>query len=433
MNKSWEKKCICRPLPTPAQRAQTMKAQIMLFLMCDAAAAAAAPNAGTRRYPVRALKEPPTLRKMPFVNLPVNIEMRSACEDVTFKILFGEKGGEHRTISFINSILKPATIQERVVSVQLLPDPLGSVKDRSVHFDVPLACRCATETGKVFILEMQNCAHIRYGNRFFYCCARHFFHNGDIELKRTMAESTEKERIKLRRSFYRDLTPVKIICIMNFDSPNLGHLLGNSEDVVVHWDICERKKHQITNKLQSWTFVVLPRFLKQLNTSKPKKFEDRLEAWLFFMTRQEGERVTVTKNLVANSNEIASAFYRISHLTTEESYALTSLQLGQMTLASRDAQSLEEGKSEGKRELMAELLRSGVINETVFARMSRELDHIGNGVAADDEAAGGEGAADEAAAGGEGAADEAAAGGERDSGQSATGTRRKRRRASMDK
>ena len=70
---------------------------------------------------------------------------------------------------------------------------------------------------------------------------------------------------------------------------------------------------------------------------------------MFFMTRQEGERVTVTKNLVANSNEIASAFYRISHLTTEESYALTSLQLGQMTLASRDAQSLEEGIALGKR------------------------------------------------------------------------------------
>jgi hypothetical protein len=150
-----------------------MNAQIMLFLMCDAAAAAAAPNAGTHRYPIRALREPPSLIKMPFVNLPVNNEMRSACEDVTFKILFGEKGGEHRTISFINSILKHATIQERVVSVQLLPDPLGSVEDQLVHFDVPLACRCATGTGKVFfILEMHKCAHIGHGNRWVYYCAR---------------------------------------------------------------------------------------------------------------------------------------------------------------------------------------------------------------------------------------------------------------------
>jgi hypothetical protein len=344
------KKSVFAGLPTPAQQARTMKAQITLFLVCAAAAAAAdAPNAGTRRYPFRALKELPSVINMPFENLPCDIEMRSACEDVTFKILFGEEGSEHRTISFINSILKPATVQERVVSVQLLSDPLASFEDRLVHFDVPLACRCATGTGKVFILEMQNCAHIGHGNRWVYYCARQFVYNGDIELKRTVAESTEKERIKLRRSFYQDLTPLKTICVMNFDSPDLGHLLGNSEDVVVHWDICERKKHQITNKLQSWTFVVLPRFLKQLNTSKPKKFEDRLEAWLFFMTRQEGERVTVTKNLVANSNEIASAFYRISHLTTEESYALTSLQLGQMTLASRDAQSLEEGIALGKR------------------------------------------------------------------------------------
>jgi hypothetical protein len=427
--------------------------------MCDAAAAAAAaPNAGTRRNPFRALKEPPSLIKMPFENLPANVKMRSAREDLNFKILFGEKGGEHRTISFINSILKPATIQERVVSVQLLPHrahPLSSVEDR-LEFDVPLACRCATGTGQEFILEMKNCAHIGHVNRCLYHGAQEVVDNGDIELQRAM--------VKLRGSLYRDLTPVKIICIINFDSPDLGYLLGNSEGVVVHWDICERKKHEITNKLQSWTFVVLPRFLRQLNTSKPRKFEDRLEAWLFFMTRQEGEIVTVTKNLVANSNEIASAFYRISHLTKNESEALTSLQLGKGTVASRELYLLEEGIAlgkregmlkailKGKRELMASLLRSGAIDAEVFARISRELDHIGNGVVSDDEAAaGGEGAADdEAAAGGEKAADKAAAGGEGASdyeaaggdgaadeaaagGDGATGTRRKRRRAPMHK
>ena len=49
----------------------------------------------------------------------------NACEDVTFKILFGEPGAGHRTISFINSIFKPQPLQrkfqDQVVSVEFLP------------------------------------------------------------------------------------------------------------------------------------------------------------------------------------------------------------------------------------------------------------------------------------------------------------------------
>ena len=277
--------------------------------------------------------------------------------------------------------MKPTKIQDQVVSVEFLPDIRYSVDDRRVHFDVPLVCRCATGTGKVFILEMQNCAESGHYNRWVYYCAREFVHYGDIERQRIIAESDEKERKNLRGHFYRDLTPVKIICIMNFDSPDLQYRLGNREDIVVHWDISERKTRSIVNDLQSWTFVVLPRFLKRLEGySNPRDFVDKLESWLFFLTRKDGENVTVTEDLLAKSNEIASAFHRISSLSKTEEKAYLTMQEGRIDRDAREAQVWEEGIRHGirhgKLSLLSELKDSGVIDEEKFAQLSRTTDSI---------------------------------------------------------
>jgi hypothetical protein len=88
----------------------------------------------------------------------------------------------------------------------------------------------------------------------------------------------------------------------------------------VDWDICERKSKEVSSKLLSWTFVILPRFLKKIQSlPKPLNFTgDHLSAWLFLLTRSDKEHVSVTKELVAGSNAIADAFRRISHLTLTE-------------------------------------------------------------------------------------------------------------------
>jgi hypothetical protein len=120
------------------------------------------------------------------------------------------------------------------------------------------------------------------------------------------------------------MTPVRVIVITDFDSPQLQMELQNSTDFVVDWGLCELKSRVLASPLMSWTFLVLPRFSAALSASgNSLDFTGKnLEAWLYLMTRKDCEAVRVTKELVANDDAVAQGFYRVSHLKSHETERL---------------------------------------------------------------------------------------------------------------
>jgi hypothetical protein len=81
----------------------------------------------------------------------------------------------------------------------------------------------------------------------------------------------------------------------------------------------KNKNKFAVNRLLSWTFVVLPRFLKRLNAAvNPLNFDKLQDSWLYLMTRRDREAVTITSELIAGEHEIAHGCHRLSHLTAEE-------------------------------------------------------------------------------------------------------------------
>jgi hypothetical protein len=298
--------------------------------------------------------------------LPANIVTRDACSDVTFKILFGEEGAEPRAISFLNAVLNPKTDQERIEKIHFLGTTNCNSKDRVIHFDLLIECECETVAGRRFILEMQYLRHTEHENKWIFNGARELASRGARNQARIMEETDKDSKRKLRSTFYRDLDPVKVVCIMNFDTAQTGLELGNKDDTVVHWNICDNKSKLTINELLSWTFVVLPRFLKRQNAmGNPTNFDTPLDAWLYLMTRGEKEAVTVTNELIAGENEVAQGFHRLSHLTAEEEARLTENEADETAIEAF----LSEGRSEGRSEGLAQgLERAAVAMKMLLGR-----------------------------------------------------------------
>lgn len=292
--------------------------------------------------------------KNPWENFPMEAVVRDVRYDETFKILLGEEGGEHRTISFLNAVLNPKAKKDQMIqSIKFLDGSLTSAIDRTLHFDVKVEGLCKTYNGQRFIVEMQKATIPAHTNRWVYYGARELAAMGERNYRRSIEEPNKEAEQSAQRAHYQRLDPVKVVTILDFDYPKTREELRNVDDILVHWDICERSSKDVASQLLSWTYVILPRFEAKLNKQKHKSgsldFRDKpLDAWLYLMTRQDEEKVMVTPNLVAKDMALAEGFYRVSHLSPNE---LESLRAGQMAYMSRMAREVEEfnkGKTEGK-------------------------------------------------------------------------------------
>ena len=170
----------------------------------------------------------------------------------------------------------------------------------------------------------------------------------------------------MKENFYPDLDPVKVICILDFDSTQVAHELANRDEIVVHCNIREQQSQIITSELQSWTFVVLPRFLKLL-TSMPTPLDfkgDCLKAWLYFMTRKDREQVEITSGIISGTNEIADAYNRLSNLSEDEKKILRNRLEAEisaaMSVAGARDEILEEGFEKGLQEGLEKGLEEGL-------------------------------------------------------------------------
>jgi hypothetical protein len=152
---------------------------------------------------------------------------------------------------------------------------------------------------------------------------------------------------------YDKIKPVKVIAILNFEPGGKADELQNDKDVVVHGDLAERKSKSIIKPLlMSLTYVVLPRFEKILGAQRALNFTgDPLAEWLYLMTRAEGGKVNVTRELVAEDDAVADGYRRLSHLSRHEQARLTKQQETFAAWFSREdyikVTSREEGREEG--------------------------------------------------------------------------------------
>ena len=291
----------------------------------------------------------------PWLHLPMDACVRDARFDQTFKILLGEEGAERRAISFLNAVLRLEADGDRIKHIQFLDGSRNSVDNRAIHFDVKIQGLCSTHAGHTFLVEMQKFRVPSHMNRWIFYAARELSEIG----KRLHNAPTSRDKDVNRKNFYTGMAPVKVIVIADFDSPQLQMELKNSTDVVVDWDICERKSHDVASPLLSWTFLVLPRFSAALSASgNSLDFTGKnLEAWLYLMTRKDCETVRVTKELVANDEAVAQAFYRVSHLTPHEADVF---QKDRMHFDSQ-SQIRQEDYSEGEKKGLIEGEKKGLI------------------------------------------------------------------------
>jgi len=272
--------------------------------------------------------------------------------NLTFNILLGEEGAEHRAISFLNAALRLNTDGDRIERIQFLKRSIVPINIRTILFDVKIQGLCSTYAGHTFLVEIQKFRIPSHFKHWISKGARELYAIGE-SLQNVRARSLQDNDVN-QKSFYAGITPLKVITIADFDSPQLQMELQNSTDFLVDWGTCQTKS--VASHLLSWTFLVLPRFSAALSASESSlDFTGKtLEAWLYLMTRKDCETVWVTKELVANDEAVAQGYYRVSHLTSRENNSFFYDRMhfdSQSAIRQEDySKGFKEGLIEGKEE-----------------------------------------------------------------------------------
>ena len=272
--------------------------------------------------------------------------------DITFKILFGEEIGKDRTINFLNAVYS-FDGDKAIKDVDFLPTSVTRFRDddRTIHFDVKLRVNCTPYKGESFIVEMQKARIPALVNRFIFYGATELVESG-----KSAFEDTRKDRSK----YYASLKPVHVLTILNFDDDRTRSELGNARDLLVWWDITERKSRNKMTNILDWAFLVLPRMK---HDAKP---HNTLERWIYLLNRDEEEEVEVTTALVEGSNSpLEHAYQRMARLTRDELSALRSSQESARVAHDALIGKFEEGRAEQKREMIIDMLEMGVTPQKI--------------------------------------------------------------------
>jgi hypothetical protein len=249
----------------------------------------------------------------------MQVRVHDAQYDTIFNIVFGSSNSHDRTVNFLNIIL--GLVGDDVIeNVSLLESSRHGLNDRSVYADVCLDWMCVSKSKKRFIVEMQKAQVIGHANRWIYYASRELVSVG-TGLRTSNKEITDSDaRTKANQNFYADLDPVKVVCLLNFDSETLAEQLKNKTGVVVNWCICEQETKDQASSLISWTFVILPRFLKILSQMSKIDFqgEPAMYPWLYLLTRSDGEEVELNEMTCAGNRYVEESFLRMSLLSNQE-------------------------------------------------------------------------------------------------------------------
>ena len=208
--------------------------------------------------------------------------------DWGFKRLFGQEFSKDLLISFLNDLLEG---ELRVKDVTFMDkEQLPLTKDqRGIIYDV----YCETDTGKRFILEMQNRWQPNFLDRTV-CYA-----------SRCIVDQIEKSK-KEREGAYQFL-PIYTVCFMNFTPPEEEISKFRTDVVLADKD----SKEQISDKLR-FIYLALPYFKK-----KAEECDSDFDKWIYVLKHMEAlTRMpwTAQKNIFKQLEEYADSH----HLTKKE-------------------------------------------------------------------------------------------------------------------
>ena len=242
-----------------------------------------------------------------------------ATNDVAFKRVFKDK---ERLKDFLNAILR-LDPGERIAELEFMsgeeiPD-IGQGK-RSL-FDL----KCKDESGKIYIVEMENRQETHYIQRAQFYGS----HTYVSQLKKGM--------------FHKDLLPVIVVSIMKNKK-----LFGNNIGCISYHTTREEKTNERHLFALSYVFIELPKFKKGEN--ELSSIEDE---WLFFLNRSED----VKEPPIGTKDEhILEAYKELERFNwSEESYdayvrARLLLDGQEYTIDEARQEGKAEGRAEGERE-----------------------------------------------------------------------------------
>jgi hypothetical protein len=156
--------------------------------------------------------------------------------DNTFKILLGERGAENRAVSFLNAVLE--LDGDKVETVNFVPESHTSLDglSRAIRNDIKIEGVCETSRGKRFIVEIHRKRIAGDSNRWVYYTSQEIIEQGRAYYASLPDVDTDPKARKAALSkFYKNLYPVKLIAVMDFDTPaSMKELQNHSSDVLVH-------------------------------------------------------------------------------------------------------------------------------------------------------------------------------------------------------
>lgn len=241
-------------------------------------------------------------------SIPLEVTIKNPRYDKTFKSVFGEDTG--RTVSFLNSVL---ALQDPIVEASFIEPLQTEHGDRKIRLDVIVRAKCASGIGIIFDIELQKGHEPAFEKRWVYYLARELSSESEKMNTAISTMSDDNEKKRARESFYKDISLIQSVIIMDFDGAN--HLM-NTDDIVVNWSIAESKSHKVASHLLSWSFISLPRFETSLSTrGAGLDFTgDPASAWLYLLTRNADTKILLTPELTANDESIWGAYCHLSSL-----------------------------------------------------------------------------------------------------------------------
>ena len=262
--------------------------------------------------------------------------------DFGFKYIFGQDSNKEFTISFLNSLFPE---DGKIVDLTYIDkESVGDNKsDRGYIYDI----HCTTESGKTFIVEMQNRYQAYFKDRALYYMAGDFYHQA-----------------QKGKEWDYCLTPVYGVFLMNFDWKE-----ESNEQIIEEIGLTNIRTHEVFSDKLKMKFLRLP-----LMKKTEEECKKTLERWLYILKNMENmERIPTSFTQepifgrlgnvarVANLSETERRAYDRSLKTYWDNYAVESAQesRAQIQYEKGMAKGLEKGIRQGRNEGIKQGIEKG--------------------------------------------------------------------------
>ena len=208
-------------------------------------------------------------------------------DDLIFKKLLGEKGGEEELLFFLNAVLKQEG-EDRLISVEIIENKELArqlTMDKGARLDV----RARTSDGAQVDIEVQLQDKHNMDKRTLFYWGKLFL------------DGIQKGED------YGKLTKVITINLLDFDFLDINRYHSSYH----LWE--DHEEDYLLTDLMEVHFIEMPKFRK-LNEKKPEK--DALHRWLMFLDKTVGDEEL--KELIEMDTAIKRAEARLEHLSSDD-------------------------------------------------------------------------------------------------------------------